>query len=448
MNKLSIGLLIFSGLLNTACVATPSSTEHNVTAQTRKTPKNIIFLIGDGMGLEHTTAYRYYSDDPATKAMETTIFDELLVGMASTYPDDDTVVTDSAASATALSSGVKSYNGAIGVDTHKEPLETVLEKAKKLGKQTAIVVTSQINHATPASFIAHNESRQNYDQIADNYLSNLIDGKPIVDLMFGGGTQYYIRDDRNLVNEFKDYGYQYTNSLQQLDKITALPALGLFAPVGLPFAIDSGDQPRRLTPMAKKALSLLSLKNDKGFFMMIEGSQIDWCAHANDVACAMGELDDFASTIEAVKAFAEKDGETLIVVTADHSTGGLSIGGYDKYIWKIDLIKQIHGSVETISKTMADSKDVVGTWNKYIDFPLTDEESKLLVTASQQKYSVLKQTLLDVINHRTLTGWTSHGHTAGDVQIFAYGVGADKFAGHLDNIDIAKNIFSFLNTKN
>src|SRR5690606_27977358 len=106
----------------------------------------------------------------------------------------------------------------------------------------------------------------------DNYLSNLINDKPIVDLMFGGGTKYYIRDDRNLVKEFQDYGYQYTDNLQQLDKITALPALGLFAPVGLPFAVDSGEQPHRLTPMAKKALSLLSQNNDNGFFMMIEGS--------------------------------------------------------------------------------------------------------------------------------------------------------------------------------
>lgn len=443
MKRHSIGVLILSSLLTTAC-ATTTGNNDTANIQASKTPKNIIFLIGDGMGVEHTTAYRYYTDNLATEEVETTIFDELLVGMASTYPDDDTVVTDSAASATALSSGVKSYNGAIGVDTHKQPLETVLEKAKKQGKQTAIVVTSQINHATPASFIAHNEKRSNYDAIADNYLSNLIDGKPIVDLMLGGGTKYYIRKDRNLVEEFKQFGYQYSDDLQQLDKLTALPALGLFAPVGLPFAIDSGANPHRLEPMAKKALSLLSQHNDNGFFMMIEGSQIDWCAHANDVACAMGELDDFAATIKAARDFAKQDGNTLVVVTADHSTGGLSVGGYGQYIWKRDLVHQIHASVETLSKEMIKTNDVVATWNKYIDFALTDEESQKLLAASKQKDKALREALLDVINHRTLTGWTSHGHTAGDVQIFAYGVGAEKFAGHLDNTDIAKNIFSFL----
>ncbi|WP_438864290.1 alkaline phosphatase [Neptunicella sp.] len=441
MKNISIGLLLLCGLLTTACATTPQNTVTNT--QSSHVPKNIIFLIGDGMGVEHTTAYRYYTDDLTTEAVETTIFDQLLVGMASTYPDDDTVVTDSAASATALSSGVKSYNGAIGVDAHKEPLATVLEKAKQLGKQTAIVVTSQINHATPAAFIAHNESRQNYDQIADNYLSNLINDKPIVDLMFGGGTKYFIRDDRNLVKEFEDYGYQYTDDLQQLDNITALPALGLFAPVGLPFAIDSA-QPHRLEPMAQKALSLLSQHNDNGFFMMIEGSQIDWCSHANDVACAMGELDDFAATIKAARDFAQQQGDTLVVVTADHSTGGLSIGGYGQYLWKRDLVHQIHASIETLSKEMIKTNDVVATWNKYIDFALTTEEKQKLLNASKQKDKMLRDALVEVISHRTITGWTSRGHTAGDVQIFAYGVGAEKFAGHLDNTDIAKAIFSFL----
>ncbi|MEH6555538.1 alkaline phosphatase, partial [Pseudoalteromonas tetraodonis] len=201
-------------------------------------PKNVIYMIGDGMGPAFTTAYRYYKDDPTTKEIETTVFDTMLKGMAHTYPDDHTYVTDSAAGATALSSGHKSYNGAIAVDTAKKPVKTMLEIAKEQGMTTALVATSQINHATPASFAAHNESRRNYDDIANDYIDNKIAGKLPVDLMLGGGTQYFIRDDRNLVDEFKKAGYQYGDDIKNLGQITQIPAIGLYAPKGLPFALD------------------------------------------------------------------------------------------------------------------------------------------------------------------------------------------------------------------
>eukprot|EP01093_Parvamoeba_rugata_P007310 TRINITY_DN2179_c0_g1_i1.p2 TRINITY_DN2179_c0_g1~~TRINITY_DN2179_c0_g1_i1.p2 ORF type:complete len:221 (+),score=61.07 TRINITY_DN2179_c0_g1_i1:1687-2349(+) len=205
----------------------------SATAYAEQAPKNIIYMIGDGMGPAYTTAYRYFKDDPATKEIESTVFDTMLTGMAHTYPDDHTYVTDSAAGATALSSGHKSYNGAIAVDTHKKPLKTMLEIAKQQGMITALVATSQINHATPASFASHNESRRNYDEIADDYIDNKIAGKLPVDLMLGGGTKYYIREDRNLVAEFKQAGYQYSDDFATLKDIKQIPALGLFAPVGL-----------------------------------------------------------------------------------------------------------------------------------------------------------------------------------------------------------------------
>jgi len=152
-------------------------------AYAESAPKNVIYMIGDGMGPAYTTAYRYFKDDPATKEVEGTVFDTILKGMAHTYPDDHTYVTDSAAGATALSSGHKSYNGAVAVDTDKKPVKTMLEMAKERGMTTALVVTSQINHATPASFTAHNESRYNYDDIANDYIDNKIAGKLPVDLM-------------------------------------------------------------------------------------------------------------------------------------------------------------------------------------------------------------------------------------------------------------------------
>ncbi|MBU2279360.1 MAG: alkaline phosphatase, partial [Gammaproteobacteria bacterium] len=197
-------------------------------------PKNIIYMIGDGMGPAYLAAYRYYQDDPSTKAVESTIYDQLWVGVASTYPDDDTIVTDSAAGATALATHTKSYNGAISVNHQHQPLTTMLEIAKAKGMHTAIVATSQINHATPASFMAHNESRKNYNDIANDYVDNKIAGKFVADVMFGGGTQYFIRKDRNLVNEFKQAGFHYADSWQGLSQLNKLPALTLLAPVGLP----------------------------------------------------------------------------------------------------------------------------------------------------------------------------------------------------------------------
>ena len=163
-------------------------------------PKNIIYMIGDGMGPAYLAGYRYFSDDKATAEVENTIFDELWLGMASTYPDDDTYVTDSAAGATALATGFKSYNGAISVNRQHIPIGTMMQLAKKLGKANGIVASSQVNHATPASFLAHNKSRRNYNEIADMYLDYRINGKPVADVMIGGGTKYFVREDRNLIN--------------------------------------------------------------------------------------------------------------------------------------------------------------------------------------------------------------------------------------------------------
>lgn len=228
------------------------------TSYADEAPKNIIYMIGDGMGPAFTTAYRYYHDDPSTEEIEPTVFDSILVGMAKTYPDDATYVTDSAASATALSTGVKSYNGAIAVDTEKKPIKTMLEMAKEQGMTTGLVATSQINHATPASFAAHNESRRNYDEIANDYVDNKVDDQLPVDLLLGGGVRYFERDDRNLVEEFKEQGYQYITDFKQLPALQTLPALGLFADKAFPFALD--ENPTRLQVMTNKALSLLNAK--------------------------------------------------------------------------------------------------------------------------------------------------------------------------------------------
>ena len=405
-------------------------------------PKNVIYMIGDGMGPAFTTAYRYYKDDPTTKEIETTVFDTMLKGMAHTYPDDHTYVTDSAAGATALSSGHKSYNGAIAVDTAKKPVKTMLEIAKEQGMTTALVATSQINHATPASFAAHNESRRNYDDIANDYIDNKIAGKLPVDLMLGGGSQYFIRDDRNLVDEFKKAGYQYGDDIKNLGQITQIPAIGLYAPKGLPFALD--ENPTRLKQLTSKAFDLLDGQNDKGFFVMIEGSQIDWCGHANDIACAMAEMDDFAKSIETAKAYVDKNPDTILVITADHSTGGLTIGAHGQYKWETDIIKGVKATAGTLTKLLMGSDNLKTVWQANTRIEFTTENEIKLKQAKAMGEKTLNLAVKSIINDLSFTGWTTGGHTASDVQVFAYGKNSDDFIGSQNNTDIAKKLISYI----
>nr|WP_025819549.1 alkaline phosphatase [Shewanella marina] len=405
---------------------------------------NIIYIIGDGMGPAYTTAYRYFADNPATKTVESTIFDQLLTGMASTYPDDDTYVTDSAAAATALATGTKSYNGAIAMDHEKQHLTTLFEHAKAAHFNTGVVVTSQINHATPASFLSHNESRRNYDDIADSYIHNTVKGRQIADLMFGGGQQYFIRPNRNLVQEFNNLDYQYQSDINDLHKFTRLPALGLFAAKGLPPALGS-EHPTRLNQMTHKALQLLTQEKTP-FVLLIEASQIDWCGHSNDISCAMAEMDDLAATVTQVKQYIDKHPNTLMVMTADHSTGGLTLGSQNKYLWQGPILKQVKLMPAALAEMMQKQPDhAYQIWHNNTGIKLTDiAQASLTKLSAEPDPELLTHFIKTKIDQATLTGWTTKGHTAIDVQVFAYGVEADKFSGHMTNSDIAQRLFKLV----
>lgn len=408
-------------------------------------PKNIIYMIGDGMGPAYLAAYRYYMDDPATKTVERTIFDELWVGVATTYPDDDTVVTDSAAAATALATTHKTYNGAISVDHQHHNLTTMLEIAKAKGKTTGVVATAQINHATPASFIAHDPARRNYDAIADDFFDNRVHGKPVADLMLGGGTQYFIRKDRNLVEQFKGEGYQYADNWEGLRQLNKLPAMALLAPEGFASTIDN-PEPAPLKQMTEKALQLMS-GSEKGFVVMIEGSQIDWCGHANDAACAMAEMHDFAESIKVAKAYVDSHPDTLLVITADHETGGLSLGANGQYAWKRDVIKKVKNSGDYIADQLLPLKDAATLYQAWLSFtslPLSVEEQQLLVNARAEGQKTLSKAVKQRIDHHSLTGWTSGAHTAIDVPVLAYGAEKAAFAGFQDNTEIAAKLIEFI----
>lgn len=408
-------------------------------------------MIGDGMGMAHLTAYRHYKNSSkdviglGDKAVPTTLFDQHFVGVASTLPEDDTLITDSAAGATALSSGEKTYNGAIALDNDKTPTFTLMEQAKKLGMLTGTVSTSQITHATPASFWAHNVSRRNENEIADAAFDDKMDGNFKTDLLLGGGKAFLIREDRDLTKEFQQSGWQYTDQLTELNKLTSLPALGLFADKGLTYAIDSPELPNRLNAMTEKALELLNKDNKKGFFVMIEGSQIDWCSHANDIACAMEEMVDFEKTLATVLDFAKKDGNTLVVLTADHSTGGLTVGANKKYLWLPDVVHQVKISGQVLTEKLIAGDDIETTWNKYIDFPLTAEQLAELKVAQDAKDNwALGSKIAKITADASYTGWTTSGHTGEDVGVIAFGPQSEKFRGFQDNTDLAKKLFNLL----
>ena len=416
-------------------------------AITLAAPKNIIYMIGDGMGPSYLSAYRYFSDDKTTAEVESTIFDQLWQGMAATYPDDDTYVTDSAAGATALATGFKSYNGAIAVDRQHIPIGTMMQLAKKLGKANGIVASSQINHATPASFLAHNKSRRNYDAIADMYLDYRIDGKPVADVMIGGGTKYFVREDRNLVNEFKQLGYQYTDDYTQLDSITKTPAMMLLAETALPAKLNSGFD-AMLAPLTEKALSLLT-PSEKGFVLMVEGSQIDWCGHDNDIACAMAEMHDFAKAIAVAKAYVDANPDTLLVITADHETGGMSLGADGKYLWLPEVVRGVKATGRRIADEMnaADSEQAaLARWQALTGINITEEEQQQLLAARGKEQKDLRDVAVRLVAKYSYTGWTTGGHTGADVPVMAYGKYSGAFRGFMDNTDIAKQLIRYIST--
>lgn len=416
-------------------------------------PKNIIIMIGDGMGVAHTSAYRYYKNERAKDgSIATTELDDIFVGLSRTYPLDKTVVTDSAAGATALSAGIKTYNGAIGVDVDKKPVETALELAKKQGWATGAVTTVQVNHATPASFIAHNESRNNYDALADAYIDEKINGKLKFDVLLGGGRQHFERADRNIINEFRELDATVITDLNDLAQASRTPLIGLFADKGMPFIVDDNAQAGRLPAMTTTALKLLSDKSGP-FFLMVEGGEIDWCSHRDDIACAMKEMADFEGAVAVAKDYVDAHPDTLLVITADHETGGLSVGGWDQKAWSPESVKQIHisgdglaGKVMALDLTNDDAATTLEkVWNDYIEFALSESETAKIIQARKSgSLDILAKTIRTILNKNTITGWTSLQHSASDVQIFAYGAGAEKFKGSMENIQIGKTLLNMV----
>ncbi|MFJ5714548.1 alkaline phosphatase [Neobacillus sp. NPDC093127] len=408
-----------------------------------KKVKNVIFLIGDGMGFSYTTGLRYFNHASQNGIMTPTIFDQYFVGSQSTYSlDRESNITDSAAAGTALATGYKTYNGALGLNIDKQAVPTVLEYAKFRGKSTGLVGTSQINHATLAAFASHIESREQYDQIADDYLDERIEGNLKIDVLLGGGTSYFVRNDRNLVEEFVKNRFGYVSNLQELVANKKEQLLGLFAPVELPKQIDRDSTVPSLSQMTQAAIQRLQ-QNPNGFFLLVEGSQIDWAGHDNDIVGAMSEIKDFEAAFKTAIQFAFNREDTIVIATADHSTGGMSIDRNDNYRWNPSVIKSITSTPSVIARRLHDTKDM-NILTHHMPFSLHEEDLKTIKSTLEMEEEHSRQTLIDIINHYSSTGWTTKGHTGEDVPVYAYGLNRHLFSGRMENSDIPRILFQIM----
>ena len=274
--------------------------------------KNVILMIGDGMGLEQVSCAWVLNHGKLN-------FDNFpYIGISRTYCTD-ALITDSAAGGTALAVGQKTAESHVGTAADATDLESVLVKARELGKKTGVAVTCHFADATPCDFCCHNEDRYNQEDLIADYV------ECGVDYLSGGGLDWFTvnrTDGRDITKEMADAGY--TVALTEDELMAAeLPVIGILAPDNLPVAMERGDLYRHTVA---RGLDLLSRESgDKGFVMMLEGSCIDDWLHGNDIEKAMEELLDFDRTIGDVLEWAANDGHTLVIVTADHNTGALTL---------------------------------------------------------------------------------------------------------------------------
>lgn len=433
-------------------VFSPSSQPKGIT---RPKKQNIIFMVTDGMGpasLSLARSFRQHRDGLNIDDILT--LDKHLIGTSRTR-SNSSLVTDSAAGATAFSCGLKTYNEAIGVDSFKNPCGTILEALKLQGYLTGLVVTTRITDATPAAFSAHTDYRSQEDLIAQHQLGEYTLG-PMVDLILGGGRCHFLpsgvpggcrADSRNLIEDAIKRNYSYVGDRESFDalklgKNVSLPLLGLLAPGDIPYDIDrdAATYPS-LAEQVKTALTALSeasKDSDEGFFLLIEGSRIDHAGHHNDPAAQVREVLAYDKAFEEVLKFIDStDVDTVAISTSDHETGGLVTSrqvteSYPDYIWYPQVLLDSKHSGEYLTKKILIQKSKVKSaseMKKFIeedilrgDMGLTDasmEDTENIIKLLERPPYLLYY-LNNMISTRSRTGWTTHGHSAVDVNIYAY----------------------------
>ncbi|KAJ2003551.1 vacuolar alkaline phosphatase [Coemansia thaxteri] len=445
----------------------------------RSKKRNVILMISDGFGpASETMARNYVQQIQDLPIGFQSSLDEILVGSSRTR-SSNSLVTDSAAGATAFSCRIKTYNAAIAVADDKSPCGTVLEAAKlQRGMATGLVATSRITHATPAAFSAHVSHRDMEDLIAEYQIGNYSLG-PVVDLMFGGGRCHFMpntqanvscrMDARDLWSEARAAGFHTLSTRKQFDDLESrssakkLPILGAFAPSHMAYEIDrdSASQPS-LAEMADKALHILNSatkKKSAGFFLMIEGSRIDMAAHTNDPAAHLRDIVAYWDAVTVARKFVDEHPDTVLISVSDHETGGFSVAKqltpeYPEYLWNPRALEHVRHSIEYISYKLlsplaGDDQEARYKFVRDTVFAdwlgIKDAKHEEIITAAQETDSTkLRQLLSTAISNRAQIGWATHGHSAVDVNLYAYGKDAHLLRGNHENTDIGKFIVNVL----
>ncbi|MFD3268914.1 alkaline phosphatase [Paenibacillus dendritiformis] len=386
--------------------------------------KNVIFMVPDGFSPAYAASYRLYKG-------ELSAMDSMLAGMVRTY-SANSALTDSAAAATAMATGHKTNNGMIGTTPDGKQRRTILEAAREQGKSTGLVATSSITDATPAAFSSHIASREEESDIAPQQLEN-------ADVLLGGGKTFFLPESlggkqksRNLVEEARRSGYTIVEDRTQLQAAKGSKLLGLFAGGDMAPELDREhtNEPS-LKEMTAKAIDVLR-QNKAGFFLLVEGSQIDSAGHYNDAAWAMKDTQAFEEAVALAIDFATKDGNTLVVVVGDHDTGGMSVGGYGQTDAKLKVLHHVKASgLYMAEKLKADRSNAAEVLKTYAGIDATVEEAAKIKNAEDTVHAIN-----GIISERALISWTTYLHTGVDVQIYAFGPGADLFRGLHDNTDL------------
>ncbi|GIO23796.1 alkaline phosphatase [Oceanobacillus sp. J11TS1] len=428
---LSAGL-IFSGISTTTASADGKKQVVNSEANGDKA-KNIIHMIPDGFNDDYATNYRHFKGEAA-------VWDHHFKGVYSTYSADSNI-TDSAAAATAMATGVKTNNGMIGMNPEGKPQQTILEASQNQDMSTGLVATSTITHATPAAFGAHVDDRNNETEIARQLIDNEID------VLLGGGKNNFLQESAggnqkevNVLQQAEEQGYQLVENRNQLLEanidLDKKNLLGLFADDALsPELHRNSEEEPSLAEMTKTAIDTLK-KDEDGFFLMVEGSQIDWAGHANDAAWAMTDVGAFEEAVQVAIAFAEEEGNTLVVVGGDHETGGMTVGANGSDSANPELLHGVTATGENIAAELNENRTNAGeVLKKHTDMELSEEEIQSIQEAEDPITAINT-----IISTKTNIGWTSTNHTGVDIPVYAYGPGADNFSGFHDNTDLPKII--------
>ncbi len=415
--------------------------------------KNIILLIGDGMGPSQFGAAWLYSNRVLGKDLK--MVEIMQAGRTAYLANDtaDSMVTESAAAATQISCGVKVPARAAGMGTDgKTPCTTIMEIAKAKGMATGLVTTSGITDATPASFSAHVPHRSDEASVADQQL------KMGVDVLMGGRKQFFLpesakgkrKDGRNLLDEAQKAGYTVVGTADELKAAPAGKILGLYNMGNMEYEIDrTTSKEPSLAEMTAKTLDVLS-RNPKGFFAVIEGGRIDHASHRNDAAGTIHDMLAFDAAVGVALNFAKQHPDTLLIVTADHDTGAMSLIGHSKtskeYIG-IDLvaIQKVKVSHEVVQEKLGKNptpQKVQEVVKEYMAIELTDDEAKIVVTDTIRKldpanysYAYL-HSLAFVLRPYLRVGFGSQTHTAAPLYAFGMGPGSEPVKGFLHNTQL------------